>query len=299
MTLSVNLPAAWPVSALARSQITPMIICKNEEANLARVLEPLTWAERILLIDSGSTDATLAIAQRFAQVDVLHRGFDSFAQQCNFGLSQITTPWVLSLDADHVLTPKFLRCLESFCPTDEVWGYRVTLRYCIHGRPLRGTLMPPRISLFRRNQASYRDSGHGHHLVEAGQVLPFQGEIFHDDRKSLDRWLQSQRRYQENDAKMLLSTPVASLNRMDRLRRTTLWMPILALPYCLIFKLGLLDGWRGWFYAFQRVYAELQLALMLLEADHMAEPDPAAAATAPRSPRKPDSRGASSSRSRR
>ena len=228
MTLPVNPPAAWPVSALARSQITPMIICKNEEANIARVLEPLTWAQRIVLIDSGSTDATLAIAQHFAQVDVLHRDFDSFAQQCNFGLSQISTPWVLSLDADHVLTPKFLRCLESFCPDDEVWGYRVPLRYCIHGGPLRGTLMPPRISLFRRSQARYLDSGHGHHLVEAGRVVPFPGEIFHDDRKSLDRWLQSQRRYQENDAKMLLSTPVASLNRMDRLRRTTLWMPILA-----------------------------------------------------------------------
>ena len=77
MTLPVNPPAAWPVSALARSQITPMIICKNEEANIARVLEPLTWAQRIVLIDSGSTDATLAIAQHFAQVDVLHRDFDS------------------------------------------------------------------------------------------------------------------------------------------------------------------------------------------------------------------------------
>ena len=255
-----------------------MIICKDEEANIARVLEPLTWAERIVLIDSGSTDATLAIAARFAQVDVVYRRFDSFAKQCNFGLSQITTPWALALDADFVLTPKFLRCLESFCPADAVWGYRITLRYCIHGRPLRGTLMPPRVCLFRRDQASFLDSGHGHHLVEAGKVLPYPGEILHDDRKPLSRWLQSQRRYQENDAKMLLSTPIGELNRLDRLRRTTLLMPILALPYCLVFKLGLLDGWRGWFYAFQRVYAEIQLALILLEAIHTAGQDSAAMA---------------------
>ncbi len=245
-----------------------MLICKDEQANIGRSLERLTWAERVLLIDSGSTDKTLEIACSFDNVEVLQRPFDSFARQCNFGISQITSPWVLSLDADYTLTPEFVASLDSFSPPPDVWGYRVILRYCIYGRPLRGTLLPPRICLYRRNGAEYRDDGHGHHLNVFGPVVDYAAEILHDDRKPLSRWLEAQRRYQLRDAENLLNTPISSLKRIDRLRRTTLLTPILALPYCLIIKQGLLDGWRGWFYAFQRVYAELQLSLILMDAIH-------------------------------
>ncbi|MFN9692462.1 MAG: glycosyltransferase family 2 protein [Synechococcaceae cyanobacterium] len=268
MTSSTIMTTPSRSSMAAASLITPMLICKDEEANIGRSLERLTWAAQVLLIDSGSTDNTLAIADSFKNVQVLQRPFDSFARQCNFGISNIASPWILSLDADYVLTPEFVTGLDSFSPPDDVWGYRITLRYCIYGRPLRGTLLPPRVCLYRREGALYRDEGHGHRLNVAGHVVDYSAEILHDDRKSLARWLDSQRRYQLREAEMLLTTPVSALKRYDRLRRTTLLMPILALPYCLIVKQGLLDGWRGWFYAFQRVYAELQLSLILLDAIH-------------------------------
>lgn len=252
----------------AAKLITPILICKDEQANIGRVLERLTWASRVLLVDSGSTDATLSIAQSFANVDILVRPFDSFAGQCNFAISKVTSDWILSLDADYVLTPKFIADLSNFNPPDEIWGYRIVLRYCVYGRPLRGTLLPPRVCLYRRKNAEYEDDGHSHHIKLAGRVVSHGAEILHDDRKPLGRWLEAQRRYQLRDADMLLSKPITSLKRLDRLRRTTLWMPILALPYCLIVKQGLLDGWRGWFYAFQRVYAELQLSLILMDAIH-------------------------------
>ena len=254
--------------SMAGRLITPMIICKDEQDNIGRVLERLAWARRVLLIDSGSTDQTLSIAKRFANVEIIYRKFDSFAGQCNFGLSNVATPWVLSLDADYVLTADFVASLRRFSPSSDTWGYRIPLKYCISGRPLRGTLLPPRVCLYRRSEACYDDDGHSHHLRLAGPVRPYPAAILHDDRKPLSRWLDAQRRYQARDAEMLLSKPVASLKRLDRLRRTTLLMPLLALPYCLLVKQGVLDGWRGWFYAFQRVYAELQLALMIMEADH-------------------------------
>ena len=71
--------------------ITPLIITYNEEANLPRVLSKLSWAKRIVIIDSGSTDETIQLASRIPQVQVVRRTFDTFAQQCNYGLSQITT----------------------------------------------------------------------------------------------------------------------------------------------------------------------------------------------------------------
>ena len=88
-----------------RDQLTALILTYNEEANIARTLDHLRWLDSILVIDSGSNDATLSILANHASVRVLHRPFDSFADQCNFGLDQIDTPWILSLDADYLIAP--------------------------------------------------------------------------------------------------------------------------------------------------------------------------------------------------
>src|SRR4051812_18013587 len=78
--------------------ITPMILTFNEEENIARTICKLTWAREVLVVDSFSTDSTLAIARQFPNVQVRQRAFDSFAEQCNWGLAQIDSNWVLSLD---------------------------------------------------------------------------------------------------------------------------------------------------------------------------------------------------------
>ncbi len=64
----------------------------------------------------------------------------------------------------------------------------------------------------------------------------------------------------------LLNTPPSQLGIPDRLRRHTVLAPFAVLALCLIWHRGLLDGWRGWFYAFQRMYVETLLSLMLWEA---------------------------------
>src|SRR3954467_8689309 len=88
------------------SDVTPLILTRNEEANIGRTLAPLDWANRIVVIDSFSSDDTVTIARQMPQVDVLQRKFDNFTSQWNFGLAQIRTPWVLTLDADYVCSPK-------------------------------------------------------------------------------------------------------------------------------------------------------------------------------------------------
>src|SRR5215469_1156659 len=96
--------------------ITPIVITFNEEANIARTLDRLTWARRIVVIDSGSTDATLEIIRSYPQVEVVHRPFDEFASQCNFGIAQVTTNWVLSLDADYELSDVLISELHRLHP---------------------------------------------------------------------------------------------------------------------------------------------------------------------------------------
>ena len=253
--------------------ITALILTYNEEANLRRTLDRLTWIARIVIIDSGSADATLNIARSYPQVVVYHRPFDTFANQCNFGLQQIVTEWVLSLDADYVLTPELIAEIHSLSPAIAPDGYYARFVYCVSGRPLRGTLYPDRQVLYRRAQAHYLDDGHGHRVRVNGPSATLNGKIWHDDRKSLSRWLASQDRYIQIEAHKLATTPAHELNLADRIRKRKLLAPFAILAYCLIVKRCLLDGWRGWYYAFQRMLVEILLVLRLIEHQHFAKPD--------------------------
>jgi glycosyltransferase involved in cell wall biosynthesis len=246
-------------------QVTPLVITFNEASNIERTLAKLRWARRILVIDSGSTDATLEIVNRIPQAEALHRPFDSFAMQCNFGLSQVETEWALSLDADYELSDDLVSELARLAPDPAVAGYRARFIYRIHGRPLRGSLYPPRTVLYRVNAAKYADEGHGHRVSVAGDLKALRGVIFHDDRKPLGRWIASQQSYAEREAEHLLSSTPTALARPDRIRRAGWPAPMLVFLYVLFLKGCVLNGWAGWLYALQRLLAEVLLAIELAD----------------------------------
>ena len=247
------------------SNITPLILTYNEAPNIARTLAVLDWAARIVVIDSFSSDETLDILRVHPRVEVFQRAFDTHGQQWNYGLAQVQTPWVLSLDADYVLSPALLVELANWQPDAVTVGYYLPFKYCVFGKPLRGTILPPRQALFARDHARYVDDGHTQILVVDGQSGQFKHPIHHDDRKSLSRWLWAQDRY----AQLELAKFAASDQRFSRfndwVRKQVVLAPFVVFFYCLILKGGILDGWRGWYYAFQRMLAELLLALHLLE----------------------------------
>lgn len=249
------------------SQITPLILTFNEEANIARTLERLRWAQDVVIVDSGSTDATLALIAQFPNARVHARKFDSHAQQWNFGLHDcnIKTEWVLALDADYVLTEDFTTALRELAPAEDTGGYKANFRYCIHGKQLRGSLYPAVTVLYRRDGAQYVQDGHTQRISHLHKTAMLSGYILHDDRKVLDRWIAAQVRYARLELEHLLRTPFSALSWPDRLRRFYVVMPVLALFYCLFLKGGILDGRGGLVYAMQRAIAEAVLSLVMLE----------------------------------
>lgn len=247
------------------NQITPLILTYNEAPNIVRSLQKLTWAECIIIIDSYSTDDTLRLVRTYPQVKVFQRRFDTHTNQWNYGLAQVQTEWVLSLDADYVLSNALINELTMLTAPNEVDGYFASFQYCVFGKPLRGTILPPRQLLFRKSRSTYIDDGHTQLLTVQGISESLRGAVLHDDHKPLSRWLWAQDRYMLIEAKKLLSTSDSELALVDRLRKRKVITPIAILIYCLVLKGGLLDGWRGWYYAFQRMFAEILLSLRLIE----------------------------------
>jgi glycosyltransferase involved in cell wall biosynthesis len=246
-------------------QITPLIITLNEAPNIQRTFSKLHWAHRIVVIDSGSTDATLERLRIYPQVTVISRPFDNFANQCNFGLSQIQTSWVLSLDADYELSDELLEELATLHAEESTAGFCAHFVYRIFGRSLRASLYPPRVVLYRRDRAKYVNEGHGHRVMVSGDVRPLTGLIYHDDRKPLARWLASQQRYAVQEADYLLSLNKAEVRGFDRIRLAGWPAPIIALFYTLFVKRCLFDGFAGWYYVLQRVLAESMIALEIID----------------------------------
>lgn len=250
---------------LSPSIITPAILSFNEEANIRRTLNALTWAGHIVLVDSGSTDRTVEIAKEFSNVTVLTRAFDSQGSQWNYALQHVATEWVLTLDADYLLTDRLKDEIFKLPADGTVSGYYVPFQYCVLGRPLRSSLLPPRCVLFRTQMGTYTDDGHRQLIQLEGPTEHLRGCILHDDRKPLARWLQNQAAYARLESNKLCTTRWANLGLADKLRTFIVIAPFLAPLYYLIIQAGFRDGLYGLHYALQRAVAELIISLVLVE----------------------------------
>jgi len=242
--------------------LTAVVLTKDEEANVGRCLEKLRWVPKVLVLDSGSTDGTERIAKTFPNVEWTTRPFDSFAGQCNYALSRLKSEWVLSMDADYILSEGVIREISHLRPGPEVCSYTARFVYCIDGKPLRGTLYrrggPV---LYRREKCRYADFGHGHASQVEGKTVTLSNIIYHDDRKSMERWMANQREYARREVDFLFGPePKEGWSVTDRLRRLGWLMPILVPIYTLFIKGVVLDGKPGWEYGRQRYVAEKLIA---------------------------------------
>jgi glycosyltransferase involved in cell wall biosynthesis len=255
-------------------QITPIVSAYNEAPNIGRALEKLAWAKDVVVIDSGSTDDTVAIARHYPNVRVVQTPDPTLAGKWNFALLEtgITTDWILALDSDYIMTDGLIREIQGLSPPADVVAYRINFTYCIYGKPLRGSIYPPDYKLLRRRGLSFIQDGHTQRAAIAGRRLALHGCINHDDRKSLSRWLWSQDRYMAAEANKILSKSTGDLGLANRIRRMNFLAPFAVLFLCLFIKGLLLDGRAGVYYAFQRMVAELILSLNLLDTDLKSKP---------------------------
>jgi glycosyltransferase involved in cell wall biosynthesis len=245
--------------------ITPVLLTYNEAPNIARTLSHLAWAKDIVVVDSGSTDATCSILASTPNVRVFTRPFDSHARQWRFATAEtgISTPWILRLDADYQVPPALVEEMAALDPEAAVSAYAIAFDYAIFARVLRTSLYPPNTLLLRQGRYAITDNGHTEAWAVEGPVRTLRARVVHDDWKSTEHFAAAQGRYMRREADKLAER---RSGLRDWLRMRPPLMPIAVFFYTLFWKGLIFNGRAGLFYALQRTVAEAILSLTILEA---------------------------------
>jgi glycosyltransferase involved in cell wall biosynthesis len=244
--------------------ITPVILTHNEEQNIARTMSQLEWAKDIVVVDSDSTDGTLAMLREFPNVRVFNRRFDTHANQWRFAVeeTQIATDWILRLDADYQLTDALVSEVARLDPNGALSAYRIRFDYAIFSHKLFSSLYPSNTILLRRNRFSVRDRGHTEAWDVNGPIATLSARVIHDDWKPTGQWLMGQARYMQREFAWLREHRTGLVRW---LRLTPPLMPVAVFLYCLFGRGLIVNGRAGLFYALQRMVAEAVLSLIVLE----------------------------------
>lgn len=167
----------------ARLPITVVILAFNEELHIARAIASVGFADRVVVVDSGSTDRTVELAKA-AGAEVCHHPFVNYADQFAWALQHcaIATPWTLRLDADEVIGPDLAANIARILPSlpGDVTGINFKRRHVFMGRWVRHGGRYPLVLLrlwrtgFGRIEARWMDE---HILVESGRTITLDGSF--------------------------------------------------------------------------------------------------------------------------
>ena len=243
-------------------QLSATIVTLNEERNLARAIETLAFCDEVLVIDSGSTDATVEVAER-AGARVISRAWAGYCDQKNFAAGEARNDWILSLDADEALSPELagaIRRLTAGEPSEA--GFRFPRRARYLGEWIRhsGWYPDAKVRLYDRRRARWEGAYVHESVVVEGPVGELEGDLLHYTCDDLSAHIQTVDRY----------TTLAAQEWIDRRRRAPLWRLAVGPPWAFVrsfvLKLGFLDGARGFliavmaaFYVFAK-YAKTRFA---------------------------------------
>lgn len=194
------------------SLLSVVILTHNEEANLLTCLDSSQkLGADIFVVDSGSTDRTVAIARQ-AGCQVFEHSWENYAKQLNWALDNlpITTPWIVRLDADERLTPELVEELKRVLPQtpDDIVGYQVKRRVFFMGRWIRhGGYYPTwLLRVWRTGLGTCEQRFMDEHIVlSQGKIANLHHDIIDENHKGLSFWTDKHNRYADREVKDLLN----------------------------------------------------------------------------------------------
>jgi glycosyltransferase involved in cell wall biosynthesis len=175
------------------------IAAKNESANLAHCLRAVSFADEIVLVDDCSTDDTVETARRFGAKVIIRDSKGSFHENKNLGIKEADGEWILSLDADEIVSERLARSIQSTLSHPERDGYLVDRHNYFLGKWIRGCGWYPDyiLRLFRKGKAWWPLEIHDTPKLNGGnqRALPLAGPLIHNSYHSLDQYFEKFNRY--------------------------------------------------------------------------------------------------------
>lgn len=251
--------------------VTFVILTKNEEINIVDCIKSIEgFAERVIVVDSGSDDNTCQIAKNMG-ADVYHHPFENYARQFNWALDNcnITSKWTFRLDADERLTPELcieLRDLMAKHDSDDVNGFIMEAWLFFLGRKIKhGCTNKRKLMMFKTGLARIEDRKMDEHtILFEGFTVSCVNKFIHYDFKNLNHWINKMNWYatrEMQDYIEFINCKETNLNLDDPeltgIRKKKFgfyyklpmfircWMLFI---YNYIFRLGFLDGKEGFIY---------------------------------------------------
>ncbi|MEM6623026.1 MAG: glycosyltransferase family 2 protein [Pseudomonadota bacterium] len=243
--------------------VSVFIIARNEATRLPRTLEALSWADQVVVVDSGSDDATVEIA-RNAGAEVHHRDWGGYGPQKVFAEGLCRNDWLLNVDADEVVTAGLAEEIQQ-ATLNPPAAYRTRILSVYPGddqpRPLANDYNVVRF--YHRSIAGYRDHPLFDRVQVDGQLKQLQAPIYHYPLISLHHFVEKENAYSTFAAQ--------AANRRSH------WQLIFRLPFEMplafikfyVLRRHFTGGWKGFVFALTAAFARaLRLAKMLEQVEH-------------------------------
>jgi glycosyltransferase involved in cell wall biosynthesis len=228
------------------SSLSVAIITLNEAANLPRTLASVRFAREIVVLDSGSTDETVEIAEN-AGARLYEEPWKGFARQKNAAIAHTTSDWVLSLDADEEVSAELAQEIEALLAGDPRFSaYSIPRLNHFLGHPLKhgGYWPDPKLRLFRSGVARFEDRPVHETMHASCPVGTLKGHLIHHCYATLGDYIEHMNRYSSVSAEMLVRS-----GRASRGLPAFLWdafaNPAATFFYNYFLRLGFLDGREG------------------------------------------------------
>lgn len=186
--------------------LSAVVITYNEEARIRRCLSNLGWVDEIIVVDGGSTDATVSICREYTDF-VFARSFDNFSTQRNYGLEKARGDWILSVDADEVVSGELRAEIERVLQAPEYDAYCVARNEHIFGKvvgywPWRPALL---IRLFRKEKGHWVGAVHEGVVVNGG-VGKLRSRLDHFSHETIAAFITKLNTYTSLEAKTIVET---------------------------------------------------------------------------------------------
>ena len=185
--------------------VSAVVIVKNEAAGIRACLESLSFCDEIVVVDSGSTDQTIPVAQTMPNIRIFQRSFDDFSSQKNFAVAQASHPWIFSLDADERASASLQREILAIIGRKDrdKAAYAVPRQTFLFGSEGRfASYWDLPIRLFRKDQSHFEGVVH-EGLRVRGKKGHLKHAILHYSTKSVGDYLRKLNHYTDLEARLL------------------------------------------------------------------------------------------------